>query len=157
MCICVCTRTCIIKKKKGKKNDGRPRTALHNLSYIVKVSYFRASLSARPPLFTRNATAVEAEVIPTHPHTHIIYNTHIHTHRGARSQYIYIYIYTEIVSLSVFVCIYLNVISAVLNMRLYRAASSFAQHARPRTRRTHPPLGRRRFSSLTPYCTPQYT
>jgi len=151
---------CVLSHHTYKKKEKKRWAAAHSFTQFIVYckSFVFPGFSPCPsptPLFTRNATAVEAEVIPTHPHTHIIYNTHTHTHKGARSQYIYIY--TEIVSLSVFVCIYLNVISAVLNMRLYRAASSFAQHARPRTRRTHPPLGRRRFSSLTPYCTPPYT
>jgi len=152
----VCVHAYVYNKKKRKKNDGRPRTALHNLSYIVKVSYFRVSLSslALIPYSQRHHHCCRGG---SHTHTHtrtrvyIIYNTHTST--------IYVYRYTEIVSLSVFVCIYLNVISAVLNMRLYRAASSFAQHARARERprRTPSARPRRRFSSLTPYCTPPYT
>lgn len=155
----MCARVRVYNKK--KKNDGRPRTALHNLSYIVKVSYFRVSLSSLALIHSQRHHRCRggSHTHTAHPHTriYIIYNTHTHTHTST----IHIQIYEEIVSLSVFVCIYLNVISAVLNMRLYRAASSFAQHAPARElpRRTCAlrSAGRRRFSSLTPYCTPPYT
>jgi len=85
----VCARVRVYNKK--KKNDGRPRTALHNLSYIVKVSYFRVSLSSLALIHSQRHHRCRggSHTHTAHPHTriYIIYNTHTHTHTHEYNTY----------------------------------------------------------------------
>lgn len=126
--------TCIIKKKK-KTMGGRPllHTHAHNLSHIVKVSYFRAFLSF--PL-------ASSSLPPATPSSQ----------RQSATIHVHLYMYIRAVYRGRFTlsfCLYIFKRYLRYVECLYRAASSFACAHTQTPARCH-----RRFSSLTPYCTP---